>query len=205
MRKTSKQMNIVKAQPTKTEQVSQKLFGEIRSLIEASRAQVVQTVNSALVMLYWQIGMRIRKDVLDEERAEYGRQIVATLSRQLTQEYGSGYSERNLAYMIRFAEAFSDRKILHTLCAKLSWSHIRRIIYLDDEIKRNFYVEMSRVEGWSVRVLEDKIAGMLYERTAISKKPDKLIKQELKSLRNEDKLTPDLVFRDPYFLGPRCT
>jgi predicted nuclease of restriction endonuclease-like (RecB) superfamily len=143
----------------------------------------------------------IRKNVLGEERAEYGQQIISTLSKQLILDYGEGYSERNLAYMIRFAETFPRKDILHTVCAKLSWSHIRRIIYLDDDLKRTFYVEMCRLEGWSVRVLEEKISGMLYERTAISKKPAKLIKQELKSLHKEDTLTPDLVFRDPYFLN----
>ncbi len=102
--------------------------------------------------------------------------------------------------MVRFAEAFQDEKILHTLCAKLSWSHFRLIIYLDDDLKRDFYVEMSRLEGWSVRTLEKKISGMLFERTALSRKPDELIRHELDKLRAEDKLTPDLVFRDPYFL-----
>jgi predicted nuclease of restriction endonuclease-like (RecB) superfamily len=82
----------------------------------------------------------------------------------------------------------------------LSWSHFRLIIYLDDDLKRDFYAEMCRLEGWSVRTLEKKISGMLFERTALSKKPEKLIREELDNLRSEDKLTPDLIFRDPYFL-----
>lgn len=102
--------------------------------------------------------------------------------------------------MVRFAEVFPDLKIVHTLCAQLSWSHFRLIIYLEDELQRDFYAEMARIEGWSVRTLQKKIAGMLFERTALSKKPAKLAKQELAALREEDKLTPDLVFRDPYFL-----
>jgi len=102
--------------------------------------------------------------------------------------------------MVRFAEVFPEEKILHTLCTKLSWSHFRLIIYLDDDLKRDFYTEMCRIEGWSVRMLEKKISGMLFERTALSRKPDKLIRYELDKLRAEDKLTPDLVFRDPYFL-----
>jgi predicted nuclease of restriction endonuclease-like (RecB) superfamily len=102
--------------------------------------------------------------------------------------------------MVRFAEVFPEEKILYTLCAKLSWSHFRLIIYLDDDLKRDFYAEMCRIESWSVRMLEKKISGMLFERTALSRKPDKLIREELDTLRAEDKLTPDLVFRDPYFL-----
>ena len=102
--------------------------------------------------------------------------------------------------MVKFAEVFQDEKILHTLRAKLSWSHFRLIIYLDDDLKRDFYAEMCRIEGWSVRTLEKKIGGMLFERTALSKRPNELIRHELDKLRAEDKLTPDLVFRDPYFL-----
>ena len=200
MKKLLSQTKSVKAQSTKTNQVARSLYTEIRSLIESTRGQVSQAVNSGLVTMYWQIGTMIRKNVLGEERAEYGKQILYALSRKLILEYGEGFSERNLAYMVRFAETFPHKDILHTVCAKLSWSHIRRIVYLDDDLKRTFYVEMCRLERWSVRVLEEKISGLLYERTAISKKPAKLIKQELQSLRREDALTPDLVFRDPYLL-----
>ena len=74
-------------------------------------------------------------------------------------------------------------------------------MYLKDEIKRDFYIEMSRIEKWNTRTLGEKIDSMLFERTAISKKPDDLIREELKSLRENSELTPDLVFRDPYFLN----
>jgi hypothetical protein len=168
------------------------LLNNLRELIEAARQ-----VNSSLVLLYWRVGKRIRQDILKEKRAEYGEQILPTVSAELMEEFGSGFTARNLANMMRFAEVFPDEKILHTLCAKLSWSHFRLIIYLDDELKRDFYAEMCRIEGWSVRTLEKKISGMLFERTALSKKPEKLIREELDTLRAEDKLTPDLVFRDP--------
>jgi predicted nuclease of restriction endonuclease-like (RecB) superfamily len=102
--------------------------------------------------------------------------------------------------MIRFAEAFPDEKIVYALRRQLSWTHFRKIIYLDDPLKREFYAEMCRVERWSTRTLESKIDGMLFERTALSQKPGKLMKQELKALREKDRLSPDLVFRDPYFL-----
>jgi predicted nuclease of restriction endonuclease-like (RecB) superfamily len=176
------------------------LLKDLRELIATARQDVARQVNSALVLLYWRIGQRIRQDILQEKRAEYGEQIVATLSQQLMKEFGPGFTARNLANMVRFAEVFPDEKILHTVCAKLSWSHFRLIIYLEDDLKRDFYAEMCRLEGWSVRTLEKKISGMLFERTALSKKPEKLIREELNTLRAEDKLTPDLVFRDPYFL-----
>ena len=82
----------------------------------------------------------------------------------------------------------------------MGWSHFKEIIPLDDDLKRDFYSEMCRIERWSVRTLRQKISGMLFERTALSRKPKELIRHELSALRAEDKLTPDLVFRDPYFL-----
>jgi predicted nuclease of restriction endonuclease-like (RecB) superfamily len=101
---------------------------------------------------------------------------------------------------VRFAETFTDKKILQTLSGKLGWSHFRLLIYLDDPLRRDFYAEMCRLERWSVRTLQRKIGGMLFERTALSKKPAKLVEHELAALRDADQLTPDLVFRDPYLL-----
>ena len=114
--------------------------------------------------------------------------------------YGQGWSERNLAYMVKFAETFTDHGILQTLCAKLSWSHFKDLIYIEDPLKREFYAQMCRHESWSVRTLRRKINAMLFERTALSRKPDEVIVHELRNLRETDKLSPDLVFRDPYFL-----
>ena len=102
--------------------------------------------------------------------------------------------------MIQFAEVFPDKKIVVSLIRQLSWTHFIALIPLKDDLQRNFYAEMCRIERWSVRTLRKKIDGMLYERTAISKKSEKLIEKDLAVLREEDRLTPDLVFRDPYFL-----
>src|SRR2546430_627533 len=124
------------------------------------------------LLLYWQIGQRIRTGILEEKRAEYGEQIVSALSSQLTAEFGTGFTKRNLFNMVRFAEVFPDPEIVHALRAQLSWTHLRRIIYLDDPLQRDFYAEMCRMERWSTRTLEQKIGGMLFERTALSKKPD---------------------------------
>ena len=176
------------------------LLTDLRALISTTRQRVAQGINSALVLLYWQIGQRIRTDILEEKRAGYGEQIFYALSRKLTLEFGRGFSQANLFHMVRFAEVFPDAEIVQPLSAKLSWTHLRRIIYLDDPLKREFYTEMCRVEGWNTRTLHQKIQSMLYERTALSKKPDQLIAAELQQLREEDKLTPDLVFRDPYLL-----
>lgn len=159
-----------------------------------------RAVNSALVLLYWSIGDRIRRDILKESRADYGEQIVAALSQQLTAEYGNGYSRAALWRMIQFADVFPDQQIVAALSRQLGWSHFVEILPIKDHLKRDFYAEMCRIERWSVRTLRKKIGGMLYERTALSRKPAELAKQELAALRTADQLSPDLVFRDPYFL-----
>jgi len=182
------------------------LIKDLKKIIHQARMQVARSVDSTLVMLYWRIGRRIQDDILKQKRAAYGQEIVVTLSQQLTAEFGKGFSRYNLARMIQFADAFPDEQIAATLSQELSWSHFVQFLPLKDRLKQAFYAEMARVEKWSVRILRKKIDSMLFERTAISRKPDKLIAQELKELRQEDKLTPDIVFRDPYlldFLGLR--
>ncbi|MEA3436800.1 MAG: PDDEXK nuclease domain-containing protein [Thermodesulfobacteriota bacterium] len=181
--------------------ISGDLTTDIRRLIETARRNVALTVNASLTILYWQIGNRIRQDILKEKRADYGKKIVATLSQELTKEYGNGFNYTALTRMVRFAEIFPETQIVATLSQQLSWSHFKEILPLKKPFQRDFYTEMCQIERWSVRTLRKKIDGMLYERTAISKKPDKLIKKDLAALREEDKLTPDLVFRDPYFLN----
>jgi hypothetical protein len=152
------------------------------------------------VLLYWKIGARIRQDILGEERAAYGGQIVSTLSRQLTQIHGSGFSRQSLFHMIRFAEAWTDEAEAAELAQHMGWIHFVEVFYLDNPVQRQFYAELCRVERWSVRTLRKRVRSMLFERTAISRRPDALIRQELDQLRETDRLTPDLVFRDPYVL-----
>ena len=177
-----------------------RLTEDVRGMIDTAREQVARTVNAGLVVLYWSIGARIRQEILGAERADYGERIVRSMGERLSVEYGRGFSGSNLFQMIRFAELFPDPQIVQTLSVLLSWSHVIQLIHIDDPLKREFYTEMCRVERWSVRTLRAKIDGMLFERTALSRKPQELARQELAALREEDRLTPDLVFRDPYFL-----
>lgn len=176
------------------------LLGEIRSLIEQTRSQVAQAVNSALVVMNWHIGKRINDEILGNKRAEYGAEIVSTLSRKLTVDYGRGFTKTNLVRMRQFAEAFPAIEIVASVTQQLTWTHIVELLPIKEPLRRDFYAELCRIERWSVRTLRDKIQGMLFERTAISKKPEQVIKSEIAGLRAEDKLTPDLVFRDTYFL-----
>jgi len=176
------------------------LLDDIRKMIIEVQSIIATAANAGLTMLYWRVGNRISKEVLKGKRGEYGMKIVSTVSRQLEREYGNGYSIKNIRHMIRFAESFTDELIVSTLSRQLSWSHFKEIIYLKQPLQKEFYAEMCRVERWSVRTLRQKISSMLYERTAISKKPEKLVQLELQNLREDDQMTPDLVFRDPYLL-----
>ncbi|MCD6310969.1 MAG: DUF1016 family protein [Elusimicrobia bacterium] len=177
-----------------------RLVADIHKMIDETRSSVAATVNTGLTMLYWKIGQRVNDEVLVNKRAGYGEEILATLSQELTTQYGRGFSYSALTRMCYFAEVFPDNAIVVTLSRQLSWSHFVEIIPVKEPLAREFYAEMCRVERWSVRTLRGKIDSMLFERTALSKKPEKLARMELSKLREEDKLTPDLVFRDPYFL-----
>lgn len=122
------------------------------------------------------------------------------MSRQLAHQYGVGFSEKNIRRMIQFAEVFPDEQIVVSLIRQLTWTHFIALIPLKDDLKRDFYAEMCRIEKWNVKTLRAKIDSMLYERTALSKKPELVVQAEIERLRKEDLLTPNLVFRDPYVL-----
>ena len=130
------------------------LLSELRELILTARAQVAHAVNVGLTVLYWQVGDRIRREILKERRAAYGAEIVSALGRQLEQEFGRGFSEKSIRHMLRFAEAFPDVEIVSVLLRQLSWTHFKALIYLDDPLQRDFYAEMCRIERWSTRILQ---------------------------------------------------
>lgn len=155
---------------TKNEDVPLPLLHDVLDLIEKSRNAVTVAVNATLTLLYWQIGERIQKDVLNQQRAEYGQHIVHALARQLAAKYGNGFSEKNLRRMVQFFIVFPEYEIVVPLIRQLSWTHIIALIPLKDPLQRSFYVEMCRLEKWSVRTLRDRIDSMLYERTALLKK-----------------------------------
>ena len=173
---------------------------EIKTLIEQSKRNVALAINSEITALYWHVGNRINPEILQNERAEYGKQIVQSLSAQLEQEYGKGWGEKQLRQCMQFALVYPDKEIVYALRRQLSWTHLRTVIYMEDALKRAFYIEMCKLENWSSRQLKERIQSMLYERTAISKKPELTIQNDLELLQNEQKLSADLVFRDPYVL-----
>jgi predicted nuclease of restriction endonuclease-like (RecB) superfamily len=180
---------------------TESLIQDLRQIIDGARSRVAAQVNSELTLMYWHIGERINREVLGNERAEYGKQIVATVAQQLQMEYGTkGFDEKSIRRMMRFAVIFPDIQIVAPLARKLSFSHFQEVMCLKDKLQREFYLTLAASERWSKRQLREKIDGMLFERTAISAKPEELIKKELSELRDKDVVSPDLVFKSPYFL-----
>ena len=174
------------------------LFEQIKNLIEQSKNNVAIAVNSSLTMMYWHIGKLINDEILQNKRAEYGKEIVATVSQQLIKQYGKGYSYSALTRMMKFAKNI-DEKNIATLSQQLSWSHFKELIVLEDTLKIEFYTQMSIAQNWGVRTLRERIDSMLYERTALSKQPDELIKYELDNLKQEE-FSKNMILKDPYFL-----
>jgi predicted nuclease of restriction endonuclease-like (RecB) superfamily len=177
-----------------------RLLADLRQLIEHARHAAAVAVNAGLTLMYWHVGQRIGTEVLGGQRAGYGEEVVATVSRQLTADYGRSFSAKSLRHMMRFAEAFPSLEIVSTLSRQLAWSHFMELIYLKDPLQRDFYAEMCSIERWSVRTLRDRVGSMLFERTALSKKPEELIRLELDALRAQGDVTPPLLLKDPYVL-----
>ena len=174
------------------------LFEQIKNLIEQTKNNVAVAVNSSLTMMYWEIGNRINQNILKNQRAEYGKEIVVTLSRQLQDNFGKGFDEKNLRRMMQFANAIEKQKVV-TLSRQLSWSHFLALLPLQESLKIEFYAQMSIVQNWGVRTLRERIDSMLYERTALSKQPDELIKYELDNIKQEE-FSKNMILKDPYFL-----
>lgn len=197
---SSKRKNLPAKNVSKVPKIKSDLIEDLRQIIEKTRQSIATTINANLTILYWYVGNRIRREILEEERAEYGKKIIANVSKQLASDYGNGFNEKNLRRMMQFAEVFPDEQIVVSLIRQLSWTHFIALIPLKEATKRDFYAEMCRIERWNVKTLRGKIDSMLYERTALSRKPELVTQAELENLRKEDLLTPNLVFKDPYFL-----
>jgi predicted nuclease of restriction endonuclease-like (RecB) superfamily len=175
------------------------LLTDLRELIQSARQRIATVANSTTTLLYWHLGRRILADSLQDERAPYGKSILATVSRELTLEFGQAFTLRSLYRAIQFYQGFADQEIVSMLSTQLSWSHFLELLPLKDPLARDFYAEMCGIERWDVRTLRQKIGGMLFQRTALSRKPEAVISAEIVKLR-DGQMTPDTVFRDPYLL-----
>ena len=185
------------------------LLADLRTLIHGARERVASVANSVQTMLYWHVGRRLLKENIREGRGAYGKRILATVSQELGAEFGEGFSYSALTRMVRFAESMADESIVATLSQQLSWSHFQVLLPIKDPLARDFYAEMcriepnraesSRIERWDIRTFRSKIGGMLFQRTALSKNPKAVISSEISNLR-DGRITPEVVFRDPYLL-----
>ena len=165
------------------------LLTELSQLIEQSQQQVVAQVNSTLTLLFWHIGNRINNEILQNKRADYGKQIVSTLSTELKERYGRNFELGNLRRMIQFAEQFSDIEIVVTLSRQLSWSHFLVLIPLKSPEAKLYYAQSSATQTLGVRELRKQISAKTLERSSIA------------NLQNTSK-HPAIhnTFKDPYFL-----
>ncbi len=169
------------------QQQSKKLFIQIAALIHTSKENLNRSFNKELTMLNWQIGKHIDETLANIEET-YGLEIVATLSPLLMEQFGKGYTTSSLHRVRRFYKAFSKIKIVATQSPLLSWSHFIELTNVKNDLARSYYTELCKIEHWNVRELRERINSMLYERTVLSKKPEKLIKQEIKELQSKKSL-----------------
>lgn len=176
----------------------QDLFNEIATLVEQSQQQITVQVNNTLTLLFWHVGNRINEFVLQHERAEYGKQIVVTLSRQLVERYGRNFEERNLRRMIQFTEQFSDFSIVSTLSPQLSWSHFITLLPLKTQEEKLFYANKISEERWSVRNLRKQIETKAYERVLVANTQLPIQIEETQNLFKDPYLLDFLKLKDDY-------
>ena len=176
------------------------LYTDVCQIIDDTRSRIAVYVNSEICHTNWLVGKRIKEDVLFNQRAEYGKQVLKGLSIKLTEKYGAGWSVSTLQHCVRAAYTFTEDEIQYAVRTQFSWTHLRSLLSISDPLVRQFYMQMCQYEHWSTRTLEEKIDSQLYERTAISRRPEEVIKQILDNTAEKQTLVPDLVFRSSYFL-----
>lgn len=181
----------------KIEKAGSLLFKELSQLIEQSKTELISYANSALTLLFWQVGKKINEHILQNKRAEYGKQIVPTLSAQLEKAYGRNFEEKNLRRMLQFAEQFPDFEIVGPLARHLSWSHFLILLPLKSMEAKLYYAKTCAEQKLGKRELREQINRKAFERVEIAN--TQLVKSDNIPLN---------TFKDPYildFLGLRDT
>lgn len=171
----------------------------VKQLIEAARTRVSVYVNSETTLLYWGIGDYLNRELIGRDRAEYGSQILATVSQELTSAYGKGYTYTALTRMRKVAATFT-REIIVSMAQQLSWSHFIELSIIENESKRMYYATFAAAERWGVRKLRDRIDAMVFERTTIASQTDDRITDAIDSIRSWQPIDPELVFKSTYIL-----
>ncbi len=173
----------------------EKVYGNIKEILEEARNNAFRAVNFAMVRTYWQIGkVIVEEEQRGDERARYGETLIKQLSVRLTNEFGKGFTERNLWYIRNFYLKFSK---LNALRSELSWTHYRLLLKIEKENSRQFYLQESINNNWSTRELERQISSLLYERIALSSD-----KRKIKELSKKGSVIkkPEDAIKDPYIL-----
>ena len=189
--------------PSELQQISTRISDGVGSIIDQSKRTIAVYLNSEVSMTYWKIGKYIagELDAVGEEK--YGSKIVATLSHQLTERFGKGYTRTAIIRMVKVAREYPDEKIAATLSHQLTWSHFVELISISEQAKRLFYQQMSILYHWSVRQLREQEDKMVYERSLIAAKPEDEQVKVLTTVTDGD-ITPDVILKSSYvvdFLG----
>lgn len=169
-----------------------KLLEELILLINENKNKLARQVNSTVVLTYWHVGHRINEHILNHKRAEYAKEIVATVATQLVERFGRSFAERNLRRMIQFSELFPELEIVSPLATQLSWSHFIEVLKIKKAEARRYYLEQAAEGLWSKRELRRQIERKAFERSEIAKQQNPL------QIKTEELNRP--VFKDPYFL-----
>ena len=174
--------------------MNQNFYNQIKSILLSARNKVYQTANFAMVEAYWNIGKSIIEEQGGNEKAEYGAGLLKELSKQMTHDFGKGFTVTNLKYMRQFYLTFPNG---HSLRDELSWTHYRLLIKVENDNAREFYMQEAVKAGWSTRQLERQINTFFYERLLSSKNKEK-VAAEIQT--SEAIKTPEDIIRDPYVL-----
>lgn len=170
------------------------LFNAISGIINEARGKAYRAVNFVMVQAYWEIGRLITDDELNGQRAAYGKEVLKHLAERLTKEYGKGFDERELRKMCQFYKYFQIRD---TLRPELSWSHYRRLLSVENEKARVWYMNEAADATWSTRQLDRQISTLYYERLLASRDKSPVIEEAKEKM---SQLQPQDVFHDPYVL-----
>ena len=178
--------------------ISNNYINEIKKILKDARQKAYTAVNSAMVEAYWEIGRRIVEEEQNgKERAEYGKEILQNLSKELTEEFGKGYSYRTLREIRQFYLMFSDFEKWRTVSAKLTWSHFQKVLRVSDEKARIFYLTEAAENMWSVRTLDRNISTLYYNRIVASI-DKKIVENEMKE--KTKKLQAEEFIKNPVVL-----
>lgn len=180
-------------------QLTNQLIEKITTLVHTTRSNVALFLNAETTLMYWSIGNYINTELKQKNQIQYGKQILVTLSQELTKKVGKGFSYSALTRMLKVAENFTEENIA-TLSQQLSWSHLIELTTIENQLKRSCYLQSAVSHKWNVRFLRDQIDTQLYERTVISKNPETTISEALEKWSETEEINPDLVFKNTYVL-----